>query len=104
MAASLGRAQCGTRTSDQRWWDVPHDFETDWPIRQADDLVFLEVARRITSESHFAVLKGEVEAGCKRIRPEEVLGACSCDLPAKFEASKAAGDKAIEKLAAANCI
>lgn len=73
--------------------------EQDWPIRKDDDRQFLEFVRPITSPEHLAILEREVEEGCKRIRPDELIGACACDLPAKFSPSRQAGDRAVQKLA-----
>lgn len=72
--------------------------EQDWPIRKDDDRKFLEFVRLFASSEHFAILEREVEAGCKRIRPDELIGACACALPAKFSASRKAGDKAVQQL------
>lgn len=73
--------------------------EQDWPIRKDDDRQFLEFVRPLfASREHLAILEREVEEGCKRIRPDELIGACACALPAKFNPSREAGDRAVQKL------
>jgi hypothetical protein len=48
---------------------------------------------------HLALLKAEVEGGCKRIHPHEVLGACAVtDLPAKFAPTFDVAAKILTKL------
>lgn len=73
--------------------------EGDWPVRTADDQRYLDefVSKHATPE-HLAILQAEVNAGCKRIRPEEVLGACDCPLPAKFTPTAASAQRVIDKL------
>ncbi len=83
--------------------------EESWPIRQDDDRAWLAKLRLDTDESHAAPkpkdeaereaernraqrrrvikqsLTDEVERGVRRLRPEEVLAACNCELPANFQ-------------------
>jgi hypothetical protein len=77
--------------------------EDEWPVRQDDDRKWLEGLRCVSwssSEMH-EQLKGEIDAGCKRIQPQEVIGACACAaLPARFSESTKAGRLALDKLEA----
>jgi hypothetical protein len=57
--------------------------ESDWPVRPEDDRRFLETVRSFAAPNHFALLQAEVNNGVVRIRPEEVIGACSQQLPAR---------------------
>lgn len=72
-----------------------------WPVRQEDDREFLEHIAKHATPEHLAVLTAEVEAGVRRIRPDEVLGACACPLPATFECARTHGDAVLTKLTAA---
>lgn len=58
--------------------------EDTWDVREEDDREFLEQIRSFASSGHFARLEAEVDQGCIRVRPAEVLGACACSLPASF--------------------
>jgi hypothetical protein len=72
--------------------------EEGWPIRQDEDRRFLEVVRNFATSEHLALLEQEINEGCKRIQPQEVLGACACALPATFDASCEAGAQILGKL------
>lgn len=72
-----------------KYFEIELVEEASWPVRTTDDRKFLEQVKQFTKPEHFAILKSEVDARCRRIRPEEVLGACAClDLPANFEAAR----------------
>ncbi len=72
--------------------------EEDWPVRAEEDAAFLATIKRFASPDHLAVLRAEIDDGCVRIRPEEVLGACACALPAKFAPTRAAADHVLDRL------
>ena len=72
--------------------------ESDWPVRPEEGRKFLKAAEEIASPDHSALLRAEVEAGCVGILPDEVLGACGCPLPAKYEPTRAAADRVLKKL------
>lgn len=73
--------------------------EADWPVRQADDLEFLKSIEGFARPAHLALLRNEVSSGCKRIRPHEVVGACTiAPLPAKFAPTDAAAARVVAKL------
>ncbi|WP_428265090.1 hypothetical protein [Haliangium sp.] len=72
--------------------------ESDWPVREEDDRAFLATLARFATEEHFALLQGEVDAGVVRVRPDEVLGACACALPAEFAGARAAADRVSKQL------
>lgn len=69
-----------------------------WPVRKVDDLAFLDLLRPFAEKEHMELLAAEVEAGVKRIWPDEVVGACACALPAKFEPARSAADALLVKL------
>jgi hypothetical protein len=69
-----------------------------WPVRQKDDRKFLDHISRHATMQHLAILTAEVEAGVRRIRPDEVLGACACPLPATFACARTQGDAVLAKL------
>lgn len=71
--------------------------EESWPIRSEEDRRFVE-SLSFATPTHLELLKKETEAGCRRIRPEEVVGACASDPPAKFDASREAGDRIVSRL------
>jgi hypothetical protein len=74
-------------------------LEEDWPIRTADDRRFLELVAGFATDEHLEVLRSEVEAGCRRIQPHEVVGACACTpLPAAFEPTKSAAEEVLRML------
>lgn len=74
--------------------------EDEWPARYNEDLEFLETLSSFATPEHLKLLKKEVEEGCKRIRPAEVLGSCTCNvLPAEFVETSAASKKIVNKLA-----
>lgn len=77
-------------------------IDDEWPVRQEEDRAFLKRLREITGPKFdrlHAQLEAQVEAGCKRVQPQEVIGACgSCDLPAKFEACYEFGQQVIQML------
>lgn len=75
--------------------------ESDWPVRSDDDREYLKFVGSFATPEHFQLLQREVEDGCKRIQPQEVVGACLCSLPAKFQPSAQAGERALQKLAIA---
>ena len=72
-----------------------------WPIRKDLDHKFLELAARFTASWHLELLKSEVEAGVKRVHPDEVVAACTCVLPAEFTQARSAADALVAKLDAA---
>ena len=74
--------------------------EDSWPVRRSEDQAFLEFVRPFAAPSHLKILEQEVEAGVRRIWPDEVVGACACELlPVEFETARAAADKVLEHLA-----
>lgn len=75
--------------------------EGDWPVREEDDRAFLAAVAKFASPAHFAMLRAEVDERCGRIQPDEVLGACACRLPAKFDCTRTAADRVLERLAKA---
>jgi hypothetical protein len=75
--------------------------ENTWPAdRIDDDLSFLKrVATAARSAGVYERLKGELEAGCRRIRPDEVVGACTCKRPPPcFEDARVAAERVLEML------
>lgn len=73
--------------------------EDDWPVRTTEDLEFLASIEGIASRAHFDSLMREVVEGCKRIRPDEVLGACACvELPAMFAPTRLHADEIVARL------
>ncbi|OGT27220.1 MAG: hypothetical protein A2Z17_01205 [Gammaproteobacteria bacterium RBG_16_66_13] len=66
-----------------------------WPVRADEDRAFLEFVRPFAATNLIATLTAEVEAGCKRVQPAEVVGACADPPPVGFTVSKANGDRAI---------
>lgn len=76
--------------------------EADWPIRTPEDRKFLEFVRPYATKvnaAHFAMLEREVDSGTvRRIWPDEVIGACACELPARFSEAREAADLALQKL------
>jgi hypothetical protein len=60
----------------------------------------LESIRRFATPDHLEHLTAEVESGVVRIQPQEVLGACSCEPPATFAPSVAAGRDVLDLLGA----
>ena len=72
--------------------------ESSWPVRKVDDQAFLDRLRPFAEKGHMKLLAAEVEAGVKRIWPDEVVGACACALPARFEPARAAADALLVKL------
>lgn len=73
--------------------------EADWPVRTADDLEFLKTIEGFAKPDHLALLRDEVNNGCKRLRPDEVLGACAvADLPAKFDLTAVVAARFLAKL------
>ena len=71
--------------------------EESWPVRKDDDMKWYESLPQ-TLKDTAPFLKGEVEAGVRRIRPEEVLGACACKVPAHFDACRAHGEQLVTVL------
>lgn len=61
-----------------RYFGVELVTEESWPVRKEEDSEFLKYIERFATPTHYDLLKHELSAGCRRIRPEEVLGACSC--------------------------
>lgn len=72
--------------------------EQSWPIRTDDDRNFLEAIRRYATPEHFAILEREVTDGVKRVRPEEVAGACLLERPVDFEPARRRADDLVERL------
>jgi hypothetical protein len=72
--------------------------EDSWPIRTEDDRVLLETIRRFATPPHLVLLESEVNQGVRRIQPQEVLGACACNIPAKSTAAHAAGERVCGQL------
>lgn len=66
--------------------------EGTWPIRKEADREWYGKLSQIMKDSA-PFLKDEIEAGVRRIRPEEVMGACACDVvPAQFETCRTHGE------------
>jgi hypothetical protein len=55
-----------------------------WPIDRAEDQAFIRSLCAHALPEHAALLEAEAAGGTRRVRPEEVLGACACALPAPF--------------------
>jgi hypothetical protein len=73
--------------------------EPSWPVRTKDDRKFLRQVAPFTKPEHLAILESEVDAGCRRIRPEEVLGACAIvELPATFEATRCHAEEILSRI------
>jgi len=72
--------------------------ERDWPVRKDDDEAFLRDAERFASSELLAALREEIAKGCQRFRPEEVLGAFACVIPAEFVAARTAADRLVGRL------
>lgn len=51
--------------------------EASWPVRTDEDQTFLDVVRKIASPDVFLRVSKEVNSGVQRIRPEEVVSACT---------------------------
>jgi hypothetical protein len=53
--------------------------ETTWPIRKEADRAHLEFLKPLAMArpDHFKLLQEEVEAGCRRVWPEELLASCA---------------------------
>jgi hypothetical protein len=80
---------------------IPVVDESTWPVRTEKDREFLDFVRPFATPEHFAVLESEVNAGVRRIHPDEVVGACALDQrPANFEAARLAADEVLRRLAA----
>ena len=59
--------------------------EETWPVRPEEDRAFLATLQRFATPEHLALLRRELDNGCRRIHPHEVLGACACHpIPAAF--------------------
>lgn len=82
--------------------------EDSWPIRKSEDLALLEILRPImalpdgTPSGTFSRISNEVNAepGVRRIRPEEVLGACAYEPPVQFAQCEIQSRRVIALLAA----
>lgn len=72
--------------------------EEDWPVREQQDRAFLGTIASFATPEHLAVLRAEVDSGCVRITPDEVVGACACSLPARFRHTRLAADRVRERL------
>lgn len=73
--------------------------ENDWPIRPGQDLAFVFGLESVATSEHYQMLIEEVAEGCRRITPDEVLGACACvDLPADFAPARAAANEILTRL------
>lgn len=73
------------------------DRET-WPVRKDLDLKFLEMVAEFAEPEHLKLLRAEVEAGARRVHPDEVVASCACALPATFDNTRAAADALLVKL------
>jgi len=79
---------------------IPLVVEETWPVRTDDDRGFIDFVRRFAVPKHLAVLEKEVQEGVRRIRRDEVVGACAVgELPAEFEEARAVADTVLEHLA-----
>ncbi len=75
--------------------------ESSWPVRKDEDNEFLALLEKFgVDHANLERMRREVELGVKRIWPDEVIGACACTLPAKFDAARAAADTVVERLKA----
>lgn len=72
--------------------------EMDWPIREEADQVFLNTISSFATAEHLALLQAEIDEGCNRIHPDEVLGACAGPPPAKFASAREVADHIVERL------
>lgn len=74
--------------------------EDSWPVRTDDDRQFLN-ALDASSPDVAQILPrlfAEVEAMARRIRPQEVLGACECEPPARFDNCERKARRIVEML------
>jgi hypothetical protein len=72
---------------------------TTWPRGLDEDKAFiLQLCLHHAAPEHAAVLASEAAGGVRRIRPEEVLGACACELPASFDAASIASREVLGRL------
>jgi hypothetical protein len=73
--------------------------EADWPVRLDADMRFVDSIAGFARPEHLALLRDEVHDGCRRIHPNEVLGACAVsELPAKFHPTVEAAQRVTAKL------
>lgn len=73
--------------------------EDDWPIRQEDDRQYLKSVSSFAKPEHLTKLTDEVEAGVRRVQPQEVVGACAFPPSAKFAQANGEGVRVIAMLA-----
>ena len=74
-------------------------IEDTWPVRPDADEDFLAFVQSWAKPEHFALLRTEVDAGIRRIWPDEVVAACAGrELPATFETARRDADVLLEKL------
>ncbi len=74
--------------------------EASWPTRQEEAEQFLKRVVQFAEPGLYAQLHDEVKNGAKRIRPDEVLGACAITpLPASFTDTEPAAEVVLERLA-----
>jgi hypothetical protein len=73
--------------------------DDSWPVREQQDRAFLARIQRFCSPPMYEALKADVDAGCKRIQPQEVVAACAVSpLPARFKACDRRGKRVLAKL------
>jgi hypothetical protein len=76
--------------------------ESTWPSRREEDLAWVRTLEAFATPEHVERLLQEVSAGAIRLRPQEVLGACTCaTLPADFATAARGGSTVLEMLASA---
>lgn len=62
-----------------------------WPVRLLEDEAFFKMVSPFAKPMHLASLRAEIDAGCIRVHPQEVMAACNFDPPCSFENASAFG-------------
>jgi hypothetical protein len=78
--------------------------EDTWPVRTDEDREWLAKVKHGFATYVYARLAAEVDRGVQRIRPEEVLGACNCEVPAHADEAIPEGKNCQDRLMAKNAI
>lgn len=72
---------------------------SSWPVRENEDRAFLAVVASFAAPALLKALEAEVDAGSKRVQPDEVIGACADPPPMRFTECKLNGVQAVQMLA-----
>jgi hypothetical protein len=73
--------------------------EGTWPLRADEDRAWITgLAPALASDEMKERLNAQVDSGAVRIRPEEVLGAFDCVVPAAFDACVLAGKRMVDAI------